>query len=48
MTMQGTGNIQYQKIQISKTFDLVMSGAPEGAVSMQTKFVILVSAHNKL
>lgn len=37
MTMQGSGNIQYQKTQFSGTFDLVISGAPEGAMSMQTK-----------
>ena len=37
MTMQGSGNIQYQKTQFSGTFDMVMSGAPEGAMSMQTK-----------
>ena len=37
MTMQGSGNIQYQKTQFSGTFDMTMSGAPEGAMSMQTK-----------
>ena len=37
MTMQGSGNIQYQKTQFSGTFDMVMSGAPEGSMSMQTK-----------
>ncbi|WP_428354379.1 DUF3617 domain-containing protein [Methyloprofundus sp.] len=37
MTMQGSGNIQYQKKQFSGTFDMVMSGAPEGVMSMQTK-----------
>ena len=37
ITMQGSGNIQYQKTQFSGTFDLTMSGAPEGAMNMQTK-----------
>ena len=37
MTMQGSGNIQYQKTQFSGIFDLVMSGAAEGSMSMQTK-----------
>ena len=37
MTMQGSGNIQYQKTSFSGVFDLTMSGAPEGAMHMHTK-----------
>ena len=37
MTMQGTGKIQYQKTQFSGTFDMTMSGSPEGAMTIQTK-----------
>ena len=36
MVMQGSGNIQYQKTSFSGTFDLTMSGAPEGAMGMNT------------
>lgn len=37
MTMQGSGNIQYQKTQFSGVFDMTMSGAPQGNMSIQTK-----------
>ncbi len=36
MTMEGSGNIQYQKTSFSGTFDLTMSGASAGAMSMKT------------
>lgn len=37
MTMLGSGNIQYQKTSFSGTFDMTMSGAPQGEMSIQTK-----------
>ncbi len=37
MKMQGLGEIQYQKTSFSGTFDMTMSGAPQGAMAMQTK-----------
>ena len=37
MTMQGTGNIQYHKTSFSGTFNMIMSGSPQGEMSMQTK-----------
>jgi len=37
MTMQGSGKIQYQKTSFSGVFDMTMSGAPQGAMSIQTK-----------
>ena len=37
MNMQGSGKIQYQKTSFSGTFDLIMSGAKEGAMGMNTK-----------
>lgn len=37
MTMQGAGNIQYQKTKFSGTFEMTMSGAPQGAMTIQTK-----------
>ena len=37
MSMQGAGNIQYQKTNFSGTFDMTMSGAPEGSMNIQTQ-----------
>lgn len=37
MIMQGSGNIQYQKTSFSGVFDMTMSGAAQGAMTMQTK-----------
>lgn len=37
MTMQGAGNIEYQKKDFSGTFNMTMSGAPEGNMSIQTQ-----------
>ncbi|OQK18168.1 hypothetical protein AU255_10125 [Methyloprofundus sedimenti] len=37
MTMQGAGDIQYHKNDFSGTFDMTMSGAPEGDMSIQTQ-----------
>jgi ABC-type oligopeptide transport system substrate-binding subunit len=37
MKMQGLGKIQYQKTSFSGTFDMTMSGAPQGAMAIQTK-----------
>lgn len=37
MKMQGLGKIQYQKTSFAGTFDMTMSGAPQGAMAMQTK-----------
>ena len=37
IVMQGVGNIQYQKTHFSGVFDMTMSGAPEGAMTIQTK-----------
>ena len=37
MTMQGAGSIHYQKTHFSGTFDITMSGAPQGEMTIQTK-----------
>ncbi len=37
MKMQGIGKIQYQKTSFAGTFDMTMSGAPQGAMAMQTE-----------
>ncbi|NOQ14252.1 MAG: DUF3617 family protein [Methyloprofundus sp.] len=37
MTMQGSGNIKYQKTSFSGVFDLTMSGGSEGAMHMHTE-----------
>jgi len=37
MTMQGSGNIQYQKTSFSGVFDLTMSGSSAGNMHMKTK-----------
>ena len=37
MTMKGSGNIQYQKTHFSGAFNMTMSGAPQGEMTMQTK-----------
>lgn len=37
MTMQGEGKINYQKTRFSGTFDMTMSGSPQGAMTIQTK-----------
>ena len=37
MTMQGVGNIQYKKTSFSGTFDITMSGSPQGNMNMHTK-----------
>ena len=37
MTMQGVGNIQYKKTSFSGTFDMTMSGSPQGTMNMKTK-----------
>jgi len=37
MTMQGSGNIQYQKTSFSGIFAMIMSGSAQGAMNMQTK-----------
>lgn len=37
MTMQGEGKIQYQKTSFSGTFDMTMSGSPEGNMTIQTQ-----------
>ena len=37
MTMQGSGNIQYQKTSFSGTFVMIMEGSPQGSMNMQTK-----------
>lgn len=39
MNMQGSGKIQYQKTSFSGTFDLMMSGAKEGSMGMNTKII---------
>ena len=37
MKMQGVGKIQYQKTSFSGTFNMTMSGSPQGAMAMQTE-----------
>jgi len=37
MTMQGIGKIDYQRTSFSGTFNMTMSGSPQGAMAMQTK-----------
>jgi len=37
MKMQGIGRIQYQKTSFSGTFDMTMSGSPQGGMAMQTQ-----------
>ena len=37
ISMQGTGNIQYQKINFSGTFDMTMSGTSEGSMNIHTQ-----------
>lgn len=37
MKMQGLGKIQYQKTSFSGTFDMTMSGVPQGTMAIQTK-----------
>jgi len=37
MKMQSIGSIQYQKTSFTGSFQMTMSGAPQGGVSMQTQ-----------